>query len=90
VESVVDFCRSELLGVKRQHLGCGQIVRVKISFPLGVLKTRRADPEFHVISSGQIRGARDLRKRRKKARQDIRPTTRMRIQYGGKLLTVQN
>ncbi|PYL26009.1 MAG: hypothetical protein DMF37_03370 [Verrucomicrobia bacterium] len=42
-----------------------------------------------MIRSGQIRRARDLFKRRKKAHQDIRPATRMRIQYGGKLFAGQ-
>src|SRR2546423_1670489 len=39
--------------VKRQHLCRRQIFRIKISLPLRVLKTRRADPKFHVNSSSQ-------------------------------------
>src|SRR6266550_995751 len=38
---------------KRQHLCRRQIFRIKISLPLRVLKTRRADPKFHVNSSRQ-------------------------------------
>jgi len=47
MKGVIDLCSGKSLGVKRQHLGCGQILRVKISFPLGVLKAGGADPKFH-------------------------------------------
>ncbi len=54
MEGVVDFRRGELLGVKRKHLRRRQIFGIKVPFPLGVLKSRGADPEVHQ-GSGQDR-----------------------------------
>ena len=54
MKSVIDFRGVQSLGVKRQHLRRRQILRIKISFPFGVLKTGRANPRLHAIAPSTI------------------------------------
>ena len=48
MKRVIDLGGSEPLCVIGQHLRCGQILRVEVAFPFGVLKSGRTDPRVHV------------------------------------------
>src|SRR5215470_13553835 len=47
VERVVDLDRRKSLGIVREHLRRGQLLRIEAPFPLGVVVAGCSDPEIH-------------------------------------------
>jgi len=54
MKRVINFRRRKSFRIKRQHFVRGQVLRIKSSFPFGVLKTRSANPRLHAIAPSTI------------------------------------
>ena len=86
MERVIDLGGRKAFCIKGQQFCRRQIFRRKISLPLRVLKTRCADPKFHVAFHRPRFAEQEISSSACKsngARNNIRGQTRMRIHYGG-------
>jgi hypothetical protein len=84
VECVIDLRRGKSLRVERQHLGRWQILRIKISLPLCILKSRGSNPELHVKPLAHDSAEQKQASSTIKGLPNVRVAYCIRIHYSGK------
>ena len=90
MKSIINFGGQKPVGIKRQHPSSRQIFWIKISFPLWILETRCAHPNFHTRGLGRKSVGQEQASSAVTKFLNIRAASCIRIQCGGEFFAGPN